>query len=1010
VDPALRELLRTNAADEEAEVVLRLRDPSAVPPGVRVVTRFGDIVTGRVAMQRILEARDRTASMKAPRIIEPERGVAPGRDPVPATTDIRRPTGLAQTGRGVLIGVLDWGFSLANPAFRHRNGRTRVVGFWDQRDIAGNVANRFGYGRMFSSRDIDAALRQRDPYAALGYHPGDADDGNGTHGSHTLDIAAGNGASRGPVGLAPDADIALVHLGAGESGERVMENLGDSVRLLEGVSYLMDLAGTRPLVISASLGRHGGPHDGSTLFELALDSAAKAATARGARPFLLVNSAGNYRRRGIHAAGRVLPGEERTLRLLLDRTARATTEVELWIDRGPHLTFSMIAPSGDQSPWIEASAQAIVMSDGAPVGRVYFRKRDPQNGSDLIDIYLDGSAQPGEWTLALRMPSDAGQPASFHAWIERDDSCERCQGVFHPDDQDDSHTLSTLAHSKMGLTVGAANSHDPGRAIGPFSSAGPTRDGRVKPDCVAPGIDVLAARSPARGETNERRLGRRSGTSMAAPFVAGCAALVMEAGRGRLNGQDVKEILLATAREIPGERAVSGHGEVDARRACETALGVVARHANGGKHFVYFREEKPQMSPNIFEDPAVFRALVQGATIPGLSEAFQPVARERDGVQPGDLLLRRSMGEGGPTHVALVVSPEIPAADVQRLGYVAEQVPGRVGTYVQVVEAGARSRAVDDRFVRRARDIGGQLFPDQAFIRPSARVAPDTTDVVPQAPELSEDTRANDFDFSGEQPELDLMVDVAEEQSAHPAGEPSTSETVSLGEMMVRVMDQWRTEGLLYPKAGQSGIGPANVPGKNVVMIGGQSFPASQFRSCSPTTFRALMAALDNRLPDGRDMRKDDSRGKEILKFYKIWNAFDSVYGSVPFLERRGAGEVLGGLGLGRELAFGRDIRSLADLRRGDILQTWSRKVTKKDGTTVESWPGHSSIIYSTEGGLRTISATIPRGDPAIRAPQQQPKLLAAMNQLMKGGSIATGFAYQAVYIVRTTHQVSTIR
>src|SRR5262249_8413627 len=141
-------------------------------------------------------------------------------------------------------------------------------------------------------------LAAHDPYRTLDYHPAVSDTGIGAHGTHVLSIAAGNGRSGGPEGVAPEASLLFVHLGV--PGWDRAGPLGDSSNLLEAFDFMVEMAGDRPLAINMSLGRHGGPHDGSTLVELAIDWLLTA------RPGLaIVQSAGNYFGRDVHIAGRL---------------------------------------------------------------------------------------------------------------------------------------------------------------------------------------------------------------------------------------------------------------------------------------------------------------------------------------------------------------------------------------------------------------------------------------------------------------------------------------------------------------------------------------------------------------------------------------------------------------------------------------------------------------------------------------------------------------------------------
>src|SRR4051812_16490448 len=97
MDPALRELLRQDGRGE-IEAIMRLVAPDAAVPGVRVVARFGDVVTCRLpagAVERV-HTDPRCVSLKASRPLGPEPAPQ-STNPPPAgvlPTDVRRPAGL----------------------------------------------------------------------------------------------------------------------------------------------------------------------------------------------------------------------------------------------------------------------------------------------------------------------------------------------------------------------------------------------------------------------------------------------------------------------------------------------------------------------------------------------------------------------------------------------------------------------------------------------------------------------------------------------------------------------------------------------------------------------------------------------------------------------------------------------------------------------------------------------------------------------------------------------------
>ncbi|MGI9509173.1 MAG: S8 family serine peptidase [Geminicoccaceae bacterium] len=115
------------------------------------------------------------------------------------------------------------------------------------------------------------------------------------------------------------------------------------------------------------------------------------------------------------------------------------------------------------------------------------------------------------------------------------------------------------------ITVGSTHRYKP-HVFGPsyFSSRGPTGDGRLKPDLVAPGEKIKA---PV-GLDDEAY---KDGTSMAAPHVSGAAAILM-ARHIELIGQPakIKKILCETATDLGRERYFQGAGMLDVLRALQS--------------------------------------------------------------------------------------------------------------------------------------------------------------------------------------------------------------------------------------------------------------------------------------------------------------------------------------------------------------------------------------------------------------------------------------------------------
>jgi serine protease AprX len=128
-----------------------------------------------------------------------------------------------------------------------------------------------------------------------------------------------------------------------------------------------------------------------------------------------------------------------------------------------------------------------------------------------------------------------------------------------------SISITDPGNADLVITVGATHRFRPHTyGVSYFSSRGPTGDGRMKPDLVAPGEKIY---SPLPNGA----YGPKDGTSMAAPHVSGAAALLM-ARHGELVGRPtrVKQILCSTATDLGRERYFQGAGMLDVLRALQS--------------------------------------------------------------------------------------------------------------------------------------------------------------------------------------------------------------------------------------------------------------------------------------------------------------------------------------------------------------------------------------------------------------------------------------------------------
>ncbi len=176
-------------------------------------------------------------------------------------------------GKGVLMGLIDTGIDFNHPDFQDSLGNTRVIQIWDH-TVTGNPAKTpsYGYGQIYDSTEINA-----------GTCPHVDDPGWFGHGSNVSGIAAGNGRAVGDYkGVAPESEMIIVRSNFAAANW--------TATIADAVDYIFRKADSlgRPVVINASLGTYYGSHDGFDPPAQMIDSLLEAKPGR-----VMVAAAGN---------------------------------------------------------------------------------------------------------------------------------------------------------------------------------------------------------------------------------------------------------------------------------------------------------------------------------------------------------------------------------------------------------------------------------------------------------------------------------------------------------------------------------------------------------------------------------------------------------------------------------------------------------------------------------------------------------------------------------------------
>ncbi len=504
--------------------------------------------------------------------------------------------GLSQsyTGRGVVVGVQDIGFDLTHPNFYSADmSRYRIKALWDQlsRDTIGSTLY---VGRDYVGRDVLLELG----------HPIDGE--TQTHGTHTAGIAAGSGAEgNGDIspyrGMACDADLVLV------------DNAADNASLIDpkdyykftyatdalGFKYIFDYAERmhQPCVINFSEGSSQDFHGYDQLYYELL--AKLIGPGR-----IIVSSAGNNGARNSYIHKNI--GKERAGAFIMGNEKRFSCTAK----SKQTFTFRVSVYDNVASPQIVdistvnvCNAQDSLLTDSLLVGgKKYkwcvlaypnsydthetaydFQLSSPLKLGDSPQVSLQVMGRDAD--IELYRMSGYMFPHSLDPVLDAGD-CRYT--IFSPSSSPDVICVGSTSYRTQFVNyLGEKKVYDSGQKgiRSSFSAMGPTLDGRIKPDVMAPGQNIISSYSTffinnpknvnASVKSDVRHFeynGRiyawnaNAGTSMSAPVVTGAIALWLQADP-TLTPADCLEIFAKTCSHYDTSLSypnnLYGYGQID---------------------------------------------------------------------------------------------------------------------------------------------------------------------------------------------------------------------------------------------------------------------------------------------------------------------------------------------------------------------------------------------------------------------------------------------------------------
>lgn|SRR5574344_129650 len=507
----------------------------------------------------------------------------------------------AYTGKGVVVGIQDIGFDLTHPNFYDSTAtRYRIMRLWDQLS-ADTVGSDFYVGRDYASQE------------ALQTYAHSRDGEEQRHGTHTLGIAAGSGYHSKYRGIAYESDICLV---ANATSEDI--NLIDSTDLYKytyatdalGFKYIFDYAKSvgKPCVISFSEGDMQDFHGDDQLYYAILDSLVGPGR-------IIVSSAGNnslrkryiHKATGVNSAGAFIMNEYNHFSSVLKSGQNFEIMLKLY-DATHTIADSLKLSTRDINALSDSLYKDTISVSGEDYNlsiQAYPSCYDATQTAYDINIWRKNNLSQNYISLEV-----ADQEADVEAFTLSSYFTENTTVDPSLNAGDNTHCINTPSSAPCVICVGATSYRTGftnywgqyqafyqgtnGRRAD-YSSMGPTFDGRIKPDVMAPGTNIISSynsffleRHPdvASNESDVDHFtfnGRtypwssNAGTSMSSPAAAGAIALWLQA-KPTLTPDDIRGIFSRTCSHYDATLAYPnneyGYGQIDVYRGLLDVLGL----------------------------------------------------------------------------------------------------------------------------------------------------------------------------------------------------------------------------------------------------------------------------------------------------------------------------------------------------------------------------------------------------------------------------------------------------
>lgn len=375
------------------------------------------------------------------------------------------------TGKGTLVAIIDSGINYTHKDFRNEDGTTRILYIWDQ-TIDGNPPNGFLGGSLYSKSKIDEALESSNPYSIVPHED------NIGHGTAVAGVACGNGRSSNGVytGISSESNIIVVKL-----GERGRESFSRNTEIMRAIKFILDksIELNMPVAINLSFGTNDGSHTGTSLFETYINDMSNIWKTS------IVAPTGNEGSTAHHYRNTSKNNERIEVEISISNDL-PSLYIVLFKNFVDNFSINIVAPNGEETGFINSTSQKSQFNFGT--ANLFFNLGQPtpyslEQGVFFEIISTQEVLSSGIWKIVI-LGVDIVD-GKFDIWLPVTEVSSQNTKFLRPNFDT---TLTIPSTSNNVISVGGYN--DLLNSIADFSGRGFTRNNMIKPDIVAPAVNI----------------------------------------------------------------------------------------------------------------------------------------------------------------------------------------------------------------------------------------------------------------------------------------------------------------------------------------------------------------------------------------------------------------------------------------------------------------------------------------------------------------------------------------